>query len=165
MSQKNDENTMIAFGFAVIVAAIAVAALFLMALMAFVALIFTVLCLCALDEPLKIWRVTIHPHEARAFLLRGVAGAVLLPVFILFCAVLFSLDVNWNYLVHIILVGYSLGSVGVEILMADIQDEDADPPATLPHAQVSPPEPQRALPAPPHAPFGYASWDDEEAQE
>lgn len=163
MSQNNnDESTMIAMGLAFIgVAAMALAFVFA-AIIAFAAFLFTILAILAWSKPLRLGRLVIEPEEAQAFVYRGLIGAVSVPAFLLFCAIVFDLRIEWNYLFHFMLAGYVLGSVGVEIAMAE---ENGSSRAVHPQQshQVLPPQPaQRALPPAAREPFRYASWDDEE---
>lgn len=87
MSSNNNSEFM---GLAIVGAIIGMAMMFMFALAAFVALVFTVLAICAWEKPLTLFGETLHPHEARAFVYRGLAGAVILPVFVAFCSVLFG---------------------------------------------------------------------------
>lgn len=55
---------------------------------AFAALILTLVYLCALDRPIKIWKLVFEPYEARAFISGGFVGATLVPLFVAFCSLL-----------------------------------------------------------------------------
>lgn len=64
---------------------------------------------------------------------------------------------------HMVVGGYTLGSIGVEIMIAN--NEAASPSVTyIPPQPELPPPSRPALPAPPREPFRYASWDDEETR-
>lgn len=153
-SKSNDENAAIG----VVVAVIAFAALFFFALLAFVALVFTVLALLAWKKPLRLGRFVITPDEAHAFVGRGLIGMALLPTFWAFCCILFGLPFEGDYLGYLLIGGYTLGSVGIEILSAD-----DDPPAASPvHTPPALPTPADKAPAAEEEPFRFASWDDEE---
>ncbi len=155
MSSNNNDNSAIgaAIGFAAI--GMAVMALFLFAAFAFLALILTILSLIAWNRPLAMGKWIITPQEARGFILRGLAGLWLAPAFILFCDVIFQLGVNWNYLPHMMGVGYVLGSVGWETITLNSS-------AAEPQVEILPPARQIQHQPNEPAPFRYASWDDEE---
>lgn len=172
MSQNNnDEATAIGMVFAMIGVFIMMVGFAILALAAFASFVLTILALCAWNKPLSLGKVTIEPHEARAFVGRGVFGAFVVPAFVLFCDVLFGLGVDWNYALHIAGVGYVLGSIGVEILMAEDEEGQAGQPSVpaqqqLPGQSQPSPEPQYLPPTAGSQPaykFRYATWDDEEA--
>lgn len=161
MASKNDDSSGLAIA-AAFVCAIAIAMfLIVAAVLSFLAFVFTVLSLLAWNERLTIGRFTIEPEEARAFIQRGLIGMVLLPLFALFCQVLFQIPINGQAWPYIILGGYVLGSVGIEILMAE-QAQNAPPTITLPSRPAEPPHSTVLPPPSAPAPFRYASWDDEE---
>lgn len=161
-SKPNDEITALAIvaGMAGIVV-MAIAAIFF-AVLAFLAVVFTVLCLWAWDEPLTLGKFTIQPEEARAFIIRGLIGMVTLPLFAAFCAVLFKFPIHGPVWPYLFFGGYVLGSIGIEILMAQ-EEQNAPPTITLPAQHIEPPQ-RAVLPPPSPAPFRYASWGDEEAR-
>lgn len=167
MSNRNDEMTgfAVAIGFIGALALVMFAVIF--ALAAFAAVLLTILALCAWDRPITVFGQTTCPEEARAFVYRGLIGMVLLPVFVIFCAALFKFQIVDEAWVYLILGGYTLGSVGVEILKAQAEEEAAA------NATYIPPAPPAALPQPEQPPrpagkpnerFTFADWDDEEAQ-
>lgn len=160
MSSKNDENNamIMVFAFIAIGAMILVMAVF--AILAFISLIFTVLCICAWSKPLTLGKMVITPEEARAYVLRGLWGAFSLPAFCWFAELLFNFTIKSEYIPHIILAGYALGSLGIEILMAQNQTEST--PDIIPTQQQLPTPSQRTMPSRPQEPFRFASWDDEE---
>lgn len=85
----------------------------------FVAFIFTIICLFAWNEPRKIGPIIILPHEARSFVERGIYGSALVPAFLCLSNYIFHIGINFDaYAAHIVVGGYVLGSVGVEILIA-----------------------------------------------
>ena len=153
-SKSNDENAAIG----VVVAVIAFAALFFFALLAFVALVFTVLALLAWKKPLRLGSIVITPDEAHAVVGRGLIGMALAPTFWAFCCILFGLPFEGDYLGYLLIGGYTLGSVGIEILSGDDEPPAAAPVPTPPPAL---PAPADKAPPPPE-PFRFASWDDEE---
>ncbi len=165
MSQRNDEVSGIAIAFAFVgVAALFMAAI-IFALLAFAALVLTVLSFFAWNQELKIGTLIITPDEARQFVKRGVIGAVALPVFVAFVAVLFGVKVIPDLWVYIVIAGYSLGSVGVAILEA----QEAEQQASTGNQMVAPQPPPspvpvkpRPVPSVPPPPFRFASWNEED---
>lgn len=130
-----------------------------LALLSFFALIITIFSLLAWRRPLRMGTVTLFPHEARAFVLRGLAGTLLVPAFVVFASAFFGVTFNWHaYWQYLILGGYLAESVGIEVLTAD--EENPQPAILMPHPSTTP-----SLP-PPDAPdvsiFRFADWDDEE---
>lgn len=165
MSQKNDESTALAMGAALLGAAALMFFAAIFAVAAFATFVLTILCLLSWNRPLKMGKFIFVPEESRAFVRRGIGGALLLPAFILFTSLLLNIHINWNYLNYMILGGYIGGSLGLAMLFAEDQQQTAAPsPEYIP--------PQNQLPAPPrgvqarHQPdtFRFASWDDEETQ-
>ncbi|WDR02389.1 hypothetical protein PSQ19_17525 [Devosia algicola] len=165
MSSNNNDTSTAGAGLAIIVAGFAFFALFLFAVAAFITFVLSLLCVVACFKPLRIGKWELTTEEASWFLLRGTIGMWLVPAFIYFCDVAFSLGVVWSYLPHMFLFGYVAGSLGWEVLTADSKAEQAEaevlPPAQqITHqasrSQVSPWQSQEP------ETFGYASWDDEE---
>ena len=162
MSSNNNEM----MGLAIVGAIIGVAMMLMFALAAFLALGMTVIAICAWDKPLTLFGETLHPLEARAFIYRGLAGAVILPVFAVFCSVLLDFaiqDTAWPY---IVLGGYTVGSLVLEIEIQESREkqraqaaqEQEILPALPPREQ---PDIKQARPARQES-FRFASWDDEE---
>ena len=160
MSSNNNSEE--ATGFALIFAGIAMVGIFLAVVAAFVALVLTLAYVFALDHPYKIGKMDVTPEEARAFIGGGLAGVVVLPLFIAFFGLLLNMDIDWTYWPQILLAGYTLGSFGTVMVlakMAETEMAEAQPePKTI--TQTA----QRSLPPSPPAQFQFASWDDEEVQ-
>ncbi|MDZ4790837.1 MAG: hypothetical protein SGJ17_06430 [Hyphomicrobiales bacterium] len=160
MSDRNDGNGGVILVFAVIATAIFYALLIMFAVLAFIALVMSILSLCAWNRPLTIGKMTIHPEEAQDFVGRGICGAILLPLFVGFFCILFGGRVEEWLWPYILIAGYTAGSLGVAILQS--MDAESSSPVrelrTPPPAAIAPP-PQS--PATPPAPFKFASWDDE----
>ncbi|WP_312162022.1 hypothetical protein [Phenylobacterium sp.] len=184
MSQKNGTDST-GFALAVVVTVIGFAVAVMFALAAFAALVLSLLCLAAWNKPLTIGDLTLEPPEARAFVVRGLIGTVVVPAFALFCAVLFQTEIDPDYWPYLLIGGYTLGSVGIGILLTNEEG---------PAQQVLPPLPVASAPLPPsrsdnhpcgharcplyeatrgYAPtdaappprqFQYAEWDDEEVR-
>jgi hypothetical protein len=160
-SRNNDEVNGMMFAIALVGAVIVFMAAVVYALAAFAAIVLTVAAFIAWNEPLTLNGNTLQPEEARTFVARGVIGAVVLPIFIAFCDALFNLQVNWSLWPHFLLIGYTLGSVGLMVF------ENSDEPQTGGQVILPPtpriPEPPRTIYTPPEPkPFRFASWDDEE---
>lgn len=161
-SKNNDEANGMIYAIAFIGAGAILLASVVYALAAFAAIVLTLFALAAWNEPLTLGGNTLQPEEARIFVLRGVVGAFVLPVFIAFCDVLFNnLHVNWSLWPHFVLIGYTLGSVGLMVF------ENTDEPQNNGQVILPPtprfPEPPRTIYTPPEPkPFRFASWDDEE---
>lgn len=160
-SRNNDEVNGMIYAIAFIGAGAILLASVVYALAAFAAIVLTLFALAAWNEPLTLGGNTLKPEEARIFVARGVIGVVVLPVFIAFCDALFNLHVNWSLWPHFVLIGYTLGSVGLMFF------EDSNEPQTGGQVILPPtprlPEPPRTIHTPPEPkPFRFASWDDEE---
>ena len=131
----------------------------LAALAAFVTLILTIMCIIAWNKPLTIGRMTITPEEARAFIARGILGAILAPTFTYFCLLLFQSDTQVDYWGYVVLGGYVMGSLVLECIIQEAREKaQAEAQEHLSH--LMPPPAMRQ--EPPRRPFEYASWDDED---
>lgn len=161
MSSQNSEVQGTAFAIAIIIAVFWFIFLFVFALATFLAFIFTVLAILAWDKPLKLMGQTLYPHEARAFVLRGIAGTFLLPAFAWFASVFLGFQIEPKIWPYLFIGGYVAGSIGVEWLNADAENNAAPAPPPFPAPPPAAPSPP-ARPALPRPPFEYASWDDEE---
>lgn len=167
MSQKNDETNTLAVGFAFVAVGLMIFFAFIFALAAFITFVLTILCLASWNKPLKIGKLIFEPEESRAFVKRGLAGAILLPAFLIFVEVFFDIYINGEYLAHIIAGGYIGGSLGLGLLLAEEQENQSTPPAqyTPPAQQLPAPPRQRAEPRRERKEdFRFASWDDEDDQ-
>lgn len=158
MASNNDNGEM--FGFAVVIAVLAVVGLFLYAVLAFLAVVLTIIAILAWNNPLKLGKTTVQPADARAFVGRGILGAIALPVFLTFCELLFDFRIDWEELGgHIVLGGYILGSIGLEMMEGEETPQPVMPEYLPPVVPIAPPQPAR--PAPEQKPFRFAAWDDE----
>ncbi|WP_417307651.1 hypothetical protein [Devosia sp.] len=163
MSGKNDEVTGMAVIFAVLGAGVLILGMILFAALILVACFLTGLALVIwiADRPVEIFGETVTPHDARVFLMGGVAGAFGVPAFTAFCAALYGVYVDdevWSWL---IVGGYVGGSIGLEFLIgredrSESNSSTASLPAPQEHEQPDPP------PLPKPDPFKFASWDDED---
>ena len=158
MSSNNNDNAGIAMLFGLAGAALMVFWIAIFAFFSFLAFVFTILSFVAWNKPLRIGPWTITPEEARSFVKRGFVGAYVLPAFCLFLQVFLGVPIEWGYLPLIMIAGYSLGSVGIEMMIQhDLEERRKSAPPTMPAQQVLPPARQDQP-----RPFGFASWDDEE---
>ena len=142
--------------------------MFLAALFAFAAIVLTGCAFAAWNEPRTLAGETLYPHEARAYVGRGVIGAIALPVFVVFCGSVFQYNLNeitehgW---LLIILGGYSIGSLGIEIAIQQ-EREKAEAAAALQQEILPALPPQQPAPKPVHREeqqaFEFETWDDEE---
>lgn len=169
MSSQNDETKAMGMAIAIVIAAFY--AIFIVAALAllFICFALTIACLFAWNKPLKLGKDVLMPEDARAYIKRGLHGAYLLPAFCIFLEIAFNVRINGEYLPHIIVAGYALGSLGVELWYADQMQNGGSSPTIIPPGQQIAPH---ALPSQPDAvshnataseaaPFRYASWDDE----
>lgn len=165
MSSNNDEKSAVIMVVAFIGAVMMAIAIFIMALLAFAAFVLTILSIFAWNRPLRLGRIVITPEEARGFVYRGIAGALLVPAFLAFMTLLFDLNIEWSYLLHFMLAGYVGGSIGLEILFAQEEPQGGGPVHYHPAPPAIPAPTRQTMLAPPEAPpFRYASWDDEEGR-
>lgn len=164
-NQNNNDHSGVAMVIAFIGATMMVLVAFFAALAAFAALVFTIIALCAWNHPIRVLGDTLYPAEARAFVKRGLLGAVLLPCFVIFCAILFDFRIEQNAWAFLMLGGYTLGSLGIEIMMADARQETAANTTYFPPQPAAPQPPPHVPPrwsGQPHEHFTFADWNDEE---
>ncbi len=164
MSSK-DDNSGVWLVLGALGMAIIIIALFVFALMAFAATVLTILCFLAWRRPLKLGSAILEPEQARAFVHRGIAGAIAVPAFFLFSRALFGWDdvIDGSYLFYGMIGGYCIGAFW-PMFTNDADESSApliDPATTNPQGITSD---QPRAPAPDTRPFDFARWDDEEAQ-
>lgn len=163
MSQGNNDNSAgAATGMAA--AAVMFIALAFFAVAAFVTFLLTIFALWAWNEPRTIGTFTLKPHEARAFVKRGLAGAFLLPAFLVFVELTLGVQIDWQYINFYMLGGYVGGSFGLEMLMEGETQEVPTTQSTQLQPEILPPT-RLPMPLPPPQraeSFRFASWDDEE---
>lgn len=162
MASNNNDNSGMAAGFGLVVAVIGAMAIMAFFVFVFIAFVLTIVCFCAWNRPVTIGRWTLLPDAARSFVKRGLAGAFLLPAFCIFLELFFDIRINGEYLTHIIVGGYVLGSLGLEILWAEDGNEASSHQTVIPPSQQIAPPPREA--EPPARPFRFASWDDEDGR-
>lgn len=178
-NNNNNEGMALAMGIALIGTVVVLMAALIFALIVFASFVLTIFCLMAWNQPFTLGKLHITPDEAREFVARGLLGMVLLPVFALFSAILFQFWIRPDFWPYLIVGGYALGSLGLEILLAEEQPVQVMPaPMALPPtingvAERMPPHgPAGSSPNAPSGsasqsrpdvpPFRYASWDDDE---
>lgn len=163
----NNDNAGIILVFSVIGAIAYLAFLAVFFLMMFGAFVLTFICFFAWNKLLMLGNHPLMPEEARAFVKRGLAGAALVPAFFVFVALFLGVPLNGDALFYGMVGGYTLGSIGLELLWAhEAQQVAAQAPPIQPYYQINPPQsaPPPSLPAPPRPPFHFASWDDEDGR-
>lgn len=173
MSGKpNEEMQAMTFVMAIIGAAALFLFAFIAAIAAFAAVIMTIMALIAWNKPLELGEYILEPQDAREFVYRGIAGAIILPIFIFFCVFLFQIETGRefeNAIPYFFLAGYVVGSVGLEFAMAAEENSAASHTVSTPTI-IQEPERENhveGLPAPRTSSedtFRYADWDDEEAR-
>lgn len=164
-SSNNNDNSGIAIAIGLIVAAAYALAIFFVALMVILAVVFTVIAIAAWKRPLRIGKWVVTPAEAHDFVNRGLYGMWGLPLAAALCDIFFETRLisaeHWHYWM---IAGYTLGSVGVEMLLDSDGEREPGPLIEYlpPQQQMRelPPAP-KSLPAPAKEPFRFASWDDE----
>jgi hypothetical protein len=150
---SNEQNNTGGIGLAV--AALVVVAVGFFFLLVFIALATTIVAVLAWFTPVQLGRrVVVDPADARRFVGRGIGGSLVAFWSAVFAEAFLGIPINPDYIVHIVLVGYVAGSLGLEILMAN------DRSVTPPPSTVMPPSP-RTDPGQ-SKPGRFASWDDED---
>lgn len=136
------------------------AVLAVMAFAAFIAFAWSLVCLLGTQGDLQIGRIYVAEHDAKAFLARGVFGALAVPAFLALVQFGTDLVIPWEYTFYFMASGYTLFSLGVEYLMirAGSMPYVANESSMVTY-QAQPR--QELLPPPPSQPR-FASWDDEE---
>lgn len=87
-------------------------------LSSFMAFTWSLVCMFALRRPLRLGNLFVHTEDARAFLIRGVFGAAVVPGFLGLITLFTEVQVPWQYGFYFALSGYSVFSVGFEIFVA-----------------------------------------------
>jgi hypothetical protein len=132
------------------------------AIAAFISFAWTFVCLIAWNRPFYLGRLFLHPSDARAFVIRGLFGAAVLPAFLLLCDWWLGINIKWQSWPYYVLGGYTLLSVGIEYLIARNADIPYLNTGSLPVEQTLAPREPYAMLEPPRPPR-FASWDDRNA--
>lgn len=168
MSANNNDNHGVAVFIGIIGAGFMFLFAFIFAAAAFFSLCMTFLCLLAWNQPRRFFGQILTPEEAREFVGRGLIGAVVLPVFVLFASVLFRVQVVHDFWIYFVLGGYTGGSLSL-----GFASEDAPAtPELIDYQRAALPDAARsertidaeyeAVQSSPVQPFRFATWDDEE---
>lgn len=139
------------------------------AALAFISFILTGFCIAAWNRPVTHFGQTLTPQEARGFVARGLFGAILVPLFVVFAAGLFQVRVNPDFWVFFPIGGYALGSLVIGMWM-EKEKQEAEAQARqmqllmprTPFPPVRTIEAEQPAASTPSQPFRFASWDDEE---
>jgi hypothetical protein len=159
MSSKQDNSLAIGIAF-IGMAAMAVWVFFAVAA-TFITFVMTILSLKAWNKRFQLEPWSIEPQEARGFIKRGLAGAVLVPIFAAICLSMAGVRVVDTHLILAAVAGFVGGSLGIAYLMHKAAAESAEvPPPSVP-VPVKQPEEIEAK-ASNVVPFRFASWKDEE---
>lgn len=188
MSQQNNNSA--GMGLAVVATVLGLLALAFALVAAFITFVLTIICALVWEsgKPFRCGSLHITPDEARLFIVRGLAGAFLVPAFALFCVVVTATPIRDDAWLYLVLGGYIIGSLGMEWLDSQGEESPALPQVEIvpPPAQLPPPaaeasregrvtyrrydSPEPRCPAVekfdptlnPKREFRFASWDDEE---
>ena len=171
--QQNNEMNGMAMAVIFIGACFFIMFAIIYAIACFLAMFLTILALCALEKPVTIYKWTTTPEEARIFLGCGLLGLGGLPVLVLFCAALFHIRINPDYWIHFFLGGYSLSALGLGGKLLELREKEAAaaqlllPPSLPPRQQSVPSWPPQgpSTPGAAQAPFRFATWEDEFADD
>lgn len=156
-NDKKDDHNLVGG----IMTVIAIIALMLFFFLCFLAFVGTLIAFAAWFRPLRLGRVTIEPEDARAFVWRGVVGAIVLPMFVAFMVMFMNEPVDKEVWPYLFLIGYVMGSVGVKLFFAWAGHQERTEAAVAAPPPVTSPPPVKGLPPRESPPFRYASWDDE----
>ncbi|WP_424814523.1 hypothetical protein [Roseococcus sp. YIM B11640] len=155
---SRDQDDSNGIGLAVVAGVVLFIAALLFALAAFFAIVVTIFCAFAWNQPLSLGKFTLKPEDAQAIVLGGFCGAMIIPMFAVFAEMLFRMELHPDVWRFLLVGGYTLGSLGM--LYVQWNQKTFAEPVSEPMMEVLPPEPMRPTVAPP--PFRFASWDDEE---
>lgn len=131
------------------------------AIAAFIAFGWTLVCLIAWRRPLYVGRLFLDPSDARAFIVRGLFGAAVMPAFLLLCDWWLGIPVEWRHWPYYLLGGYTLLSVGIEYLIAQNAGVPYITTGDLPVGPALAPRERQVMLEPPPRQPRFASWDDE----
>lgn len=184
MAQNNDNGgNEFAMVFGLIGMVAFTLAAFIYAALVFVAIVGAVVALVAiLFDGIEIGDFEMSRHDGSAFFVRGVLGAVALPMFLILFAALLGGQAPPEVVLHGTIAGFAIGSVGLPLFILYHEREQA---ASLPARHAPKAIEIEALPAPREerpsqsqarcgekpcerkmnghkTPFEYASWDDEQ---
>lgn len=172
---NNNDNSGAAMAIGFVAAGALIMGALLFALLAFASLVLTIVCFTAWNKPIQFFGGTITPKEARAFVRRGLIGACLVPAFAFFTCALFGVAIRPDFVIHLPIGGYALGSIVVTYHIEKAKAEAAQSAEAMQAVitpQTSPRASRTVEPLPPEyateereterEPFRFATWDDEE---
>ncbi|WIY52165.1 hypothetical protein O9Z70_11905 [Devosia sp. YIM 151766] len=160
MNQQRYNKAQPADYIGLIVMAVVLVAMALFFFFAFIAFVLTIIAALAWSKPLALGPIHIEPARARAFIKRGLLGAVSLILFVAICAIMMRTPLQQSTAWVMMAIGYCLGSVGIEAILVLAQRRAAPAEHPVNEQSNTLDVPRRdALPSPT---FTYASWDDEE---
>lgn len=163
MQNQNDEKSMAIMAVAFIATIGLILFAFIFAILAFISLLLTGVCLAAWEKEVRIGSWVLTPDEAHLFVYRGLAGAVLVPLFALFVQGVYGVRINPDFWLYFVLGGYALGSLGIELMMQSNEEASQGAVEVMPPPLPSTTAKPRIMPPQPDAPpFRFARWDDEE---
>ena len=122
MSSNNDNGNYAGVTVAAIFVVMAAFGVFIFALVSFLVLLLTILALLAWNKRLDIGVIALDPDDARGLVYCGLAGMILLPLFVVFCQLLIGFEFNSEYWLYVFIGGYDLGA-NAFLLMPDDSDE------------------------------------------
>ncbi len=157
MSQNNNKDSSGAAAIGFLLAGVYILAAVLFFLAVFLAFIYSIICVIACFRPLRIGKSTLYPHEAKAILNCGIAGAFLLPAFCVFVELFFKINFNPAYLPHIVAGGYTLGLFSMQYVTEQQAEAERTRTLDLPSQRID-------TPPPVSPPFRFASWKDEDGR-
>jgi hypothetical protein len=177
MSNSNDNSGLAGVAGLAFAGAIILFALFAAA-SAFIAAIMSIVCLMAWERPIELFGHTLTPQEARGFIKRGLAGALIAPGFVIFASGFLQVPIRSDAWPYIVVGGYVIGSLVIgyfigkaELEAAQQAQEAASLQALSPpvqsdrpvhtidaRASITPVSEEQVQPQP----FRFATWDDEE---
>ena len=164
MSSRNDETSGMAMAFAMIAAGMILIGVVIYALALLTALALTVVSFIAWNKPFTLWGTTVSPEESRRFVATGLIGAAVTPVLAALAAILFRFSIQESFVIHLVLGGYTLGSLGVAYIdykNAEAQEaEEAARAAVIAPTPEMPPAPRTIQPEPEE--FWFAEWSDDD---
>lgn len=165
MSQHQQQRSPLADFVAITLMIATIILLSVFFLFSFVAFAMTILAICAWSKPVQFGRFRIEPERAQMFVVRGFFVGCALVSFVALAALVFKTGLTLTGLVVTFVLGYSLGSLGVEaiILYLAAKAGPAVPAQTAPTNPALPAKPEQfeLLPQSERS-FRYATWDDEE---
>lgn len=160
MSQNNSETNGMIFVMAILGVGFIFMAGILAVLLALFSAFMTGVALWAWNKPRIFMKQVILPKEARLYVYSGLAGSLILPMLVAIASSYMDFMVADEYVLLIVILGYSLASNGVAMIMAKIEEANGTDTQTIDvTATQVPPQPMIEKP---RQPFEFATWDDEE---